>query len=224
MHFETINGRRYAQFETLRHLPGLVHAYTTRPEDVSPRADSLAAERARHRETALTDWGLDPTALHHCIQVHETNIAIVGTATAGGPLPHCDGAATNVGGAALMTFSADCPLVLLYEPQRRVLGMAHASWRCAVAGIVTRLIDLLRARFDCDPADLRAGIGPGAGPCCYDVRDDVYNAAAVLPNRDLLFTRNADRWRFDLWQASRSQLLAEGIPAEQIELAGLCTL
>ena len=36
-----------------------------------------------------------------------------------------------------------------------------------------RLIELHGSAADCQPADILAGIGPSAGPCCYEVKEDV---------------------------------------------------
>ncbi len=47
MDFFTRGDRRYAQFETLAKLPGLRHAFCTRPQDVSPRLDERSAERTQ---------------------------------------------------------------------------------------------------------------------------------------------------------------------------------
>jgi copper oxidase (laccase) domain-containing protein len=78
--------------------------------------------------------------------------------------------------------------------------------------------------FACAPADLLAGIGPSAGPSQYEVRHDVYEAAAALPNRDGLFPRQKERMFFDLWSANRAQLMDSGVRDENIELAGVCTI
>jgi YfiH family protein len=224
MHVTEIQGRRYAQWEHLRHAPGLVHAFSTRPLNVAPRNGEGATEREVHRRMMVTDWGLDPGRLCYCQQVHETRLAVVDEARVAGPLRACDGVVTAAWGRPLMTFSADCPLVLVFDPRRRVLGLVHASWRCTVARLTGRLVELMSARFRCRSADLRAGIGPGAGPCCYEVQRDVYDAAQVLPGREQCFSSRGGRLYFDLWEASRVQLRAAGIPGENIESAGVCTL
>lgn len=224
MHFVERHARRYAQFERLRHAAGLVHAFSTRPANVAPRDGAGAAEREAQRRTMLTDWGFDPSRLYYCLQVHETRLTVVTRDVAAGPLPECDGVVTDQPGVALMTFSADCPLVLVHDSVRRALGLVHASWRCTVAGLPMRLIELMSERFGCRPADLHAGVGPGAGPCCYEVQSDVYEAAVTLPEREPCFARRGGRMYFDLWIANRSLLQAAGVPAAQIELAGVCTL
>jgi polyphenol oxidase len=214
-----LGGRCYLQFERLAEEPGLIHAFCTRPLNVSPRAPQSVYNRA----LMATDLGLAADRLSYCQQIHETNLAIV-TARSAGMLPRCDGAVTAEPGTPLMTFSADCPLVLAYDPAARVLGMVHASWRCTVAGATTRLIDLMVTRFACRPADMLTGIGPGAGPCCYEVGEDVYAAAQNLPARDTLFQERNGRRYFDLWTANQQQLRAGGIAAADIEHAALCTI
>ncbi len=224
IHFVQRNGRRYAQFERLRAAGGLVHAFATRPLDVAPRDGGDAAERAANRRRMPTDWGLDAGRLRYCMQVHQTRLTAVTETVPPGALEGMDGAATALVGVPLMTFSADCPLVLVHDPRRRVVGLAHASWRCTVGGIVGRLIELLRTSFGCDPANLQAAIGPGAGPCCYEVQEDVYAAAAGLDRRADFFPRRAGRMYFDLWGANAAQLAAAGVLPERIETAGVCTI
>lgn len=224
MHFQPIQERRYAQFDRLRHETGLVHAYSTRPANVSPGTGLDNASIARERRTMAMDWGLDPARLRYCQQVRETGLGVIDRPAPGGPLPRCDGVVTALPGLPLITFSADCPLVLLYDPVQRVVGMVHASWRVTVTRATSRLIELMGARFGCRAADLLAGVGPGAGPCCYEVQRDVYEVAGVLEDRDRFFQRRAGRLYFDLWEANRAQLEEAGVPADQIEVASVCTL
>jgi YfiH family protein len=224
MHFLNVGGRRYAQFERLRTAPGLAHAFSTRPLDVSMCDDSRAAECAARRRQMAIDFGFDPGDLHCCVQVHEARVAVVGQTHGVGRLEGHDAVVTDTPGGALMAFSADCPLVLVYDPVCHAVGVAHASWRGTVAAIARKLVETMRRRFGCQPTDLLAGVGPSAGPECYEVRQDVYEAAAGLPNRDRLFTTRDGRLYFDLWEANRSQLQQAGIGPESIETAGICTM
>ncbi len=145
--------------------------------------------------------------------------------------PEADASFTAAAGLGLLAFSADCPLVAVYQPGRAV-GVAHASWRCTTGLIVRRLIERMVGELDCRPGQMWAAISPSAGPCCYEVGEDVYEAAKSLPDRDACFRSAATRRgagssgkrHFDLWQAARQQLLAAGLPPGQIETAGLCTI
>ncbi|MCK4341243.1 MAG: laccase domain-containing protein [Phycisphaerae bacterium] len=221
MHFLHIHQRRYAQFERLRHETGLVHAFSTRPANVGPRNNPHGAAE---RQAMAADLELNAERLCYCEQVHDTKLTIVDADMTAGALPHCDGAATALPGLPLMTFSADCPLILAYDPVRGVVGLAHASWRCTVAQATARLLELMTSQFGCQASDVRAGIGPGAGPCCYEVGRDVYEAARGLADRDSFFERRNGRLYFNLWEANRAQLLTAGVRPEKIETAGICTL
>ncbi len=237
MQFITIATRRYARFERLQHQTELVHAFSIRPLNVAPRPGGDAEQRAANRAQMADDLGLDAGRLCHCQQVHDTTLAVIQEPDFAGALPHCDGVATNLPGVPLMSFSADCPLLLLFDPVHRAVGLVHASWRCTVAQLGPRMVELLRGHFGSRPADLLAGIGPGAGPCCYEVKQDVYTAAAGLPGFESLFVRRArskeddhaaapsgEALYFDLWEANRQQLIAAGLAAESIEVAGVCTM
>ena len=224
MEFFTIGERRYARFERLAREGRLVHAFSTRPHNMAPRLDDRQAERAAARRQMAVDLGLTPDRLTICEQVHDCRVAIVPAEHTGGRLPGTDAAVTVGGGLPLMGFSADCPLILLYDPLRPALGVVHASWRCTVAQLAAQAVETMKREFGCDPANLQAGIGPGAGPCCYEVQADVFEAARDLPDRERLFKRRGGRMYFDLWQANVRQLCDAGLRAEQIEMAGICTM
>ncbi len=224
MHFVRIEDRQYAQFDRLRGATGLVHAFSTRSLDLSLGGNPDEPFRRQRRRVFLEDWGLDAGRLCYCQQIHGRRMAILTRPRPGGRLGRSDSVVTNRLGVPIMTFSADCPLVLIYDPASSVVGLVHASWRCTVAEATRRMVELMASRFACRPAELLAGIGPGAGPCCYQVRQDVYNAAARLAARDRLFQHCAGRMYFDLWEANRVQLLEAGVPEAQIETAGICTM
>lgn len=225
MQFSTYGERRYAHFEQFA-VPGLIHAFTTRPHDVSARADTQSDIRNARRAETLTDFGLDPNRLHYCVQVHEPRVLIVDQKTPAGAHEGYDALITAERGATLMNFSADCPLLLIFDMRKNLIAQAHASWRCTVARIAKLVVEILNARFRSRPADLIAGIGPSAGPCCYEVKDDVRSAAesAGLRDMDEIFPRQHERMCFDLWRANRDQLIETGIESSRIEVAGICTM
>ena len=69
---------------------------------------------------------------------------------------------------ALVVATADCVPVILEG--RGGVGIAHAGWRGAAAGVVAEL------RFAMEGAGIRverAAIGPAIGPCCFEVGPEV---------------------------------------------------
>lgn len=224
MRIRMVGSRRYAQFERLACAPGLVHAFSTRPSDVSARTDARSEQRAERRRQMARDLDLDSDQLTYCVQVHRPGIAIVAAPGDRGRREDTDGLITAMPGTGLMTFSADCPLVLVYDPEARVLGMAHSSWRCTASHMTRQLIEMMRDRLAARPERMLAGVGPSAGPERYEVKGDVYEAMASLPDRDRLFALSDGRMYFDLWEANRAQLEAAGVPPANIEIAGICTM
>ena len=69
----------------------------------------------------------------------------------------------------LLVVAADClpvALVRLDGPQAAI-ALLHVGWRGLLAGIVTAARAALGGRL------VAAAIGPGIGPCCYEVGEDV---------------------------------------------------
>jgi YfiH family protein len=121
--------------------------------------------------------------------------------------------------------SADCPIVLLYDPDRPAIGVVHASWQGTVAHASTQLVCQMQREFGSKSKRLLAGICPSAGPCCYEVGRDVYRVACTrLTDPEPCFAVKGDKYLFDLWTANRQQLVEQGVPAEQIEVAALCSI
>jgi YfiH family protein len=136
-----------------------------------------------------------------------------------------DGLICDFPNVPVMQFSADCPLILAIEPDRRVFGTAHASWRGTVTQIAAELVRMMRVEFGVDPARLRVAICPCAGAEEYEVGEDVYRIAqARLGDVKRFFTVTQGRRFFDMRLANASQLIASGVAAENILSAGASTM
>jgi YfiH family protein len=152
-------------------------------------------------------------------QVHGRDVTVVEATTEA--RPRCDVLVTQSPEKTLMLRYADCTPVLLADPKQRVVAAVHAGWRGSAVRAASAAVEALRDRFGSRPRDLLAGIGPAIGPCCYTVGQDVVEAFADRPG---LFTQfEGGQKRLDLWDANRQALTEAGIPAEQIEVAGICT-
>ncbi len=104
--------------------------------------------------------------------------------------------------------TADCFPVIVEAPG--AVGVVHAGWRGVVAGVATRARDALDALGA--PVE-RAAIGPGIGPCCYEVGPDVSG-----PLGDHLATTTWGTRSVDLAAAVAAQL-----PGIEVWRAGRCT-
>jgi YfiH family protein len=106
---------------------------------------------------------------------------------------------------AALVFVADCLPVALSGPGG--VAMLHCGWRGLAAGIVSRGAEAVGATD--------AALGPGIGPCCYEVGDEVLGAFAALG------PGIAEGRMLDLAEVARRLLERAGV--ERIEAAGLCT-
>ena len=166
------------------------HAFTTRRGGVSSgyleslnialhRGDdqSNVAENYRILGNAL---GFSPEDLVLTRQTHSDIVRRVTKADCLGldhhAYPECDALITNDPGTALVVFTADCTPILLHDPKTGAAGAAHAGWRGTAAGIAGKTARAMAEVFGCDPADIRAAIGPNIGFCCFETDLDVPNA------------------------------------------------
>ena len=186
------------------------------------RGDDRAhvAENVRRLCLAAVDECKDVVSAQ---QVHGAQIARVGQAQRGQVIPDCDGLVTDEPEVVLLLCFADCVPLIVYDPVRHAVGVAHAGWRGTVAGIARSLVRAMVDAFGSRASDLIAGVGPAIGPCCYQVGPEVIaQARAVFGATDGLFPQQADgSYHFDLWRANQQQLAAAGVGT--IEVAGICT-
>lgn len=139
-----------------------------------------------------------------------------------------DGLWTDQPGQGVIGRSADCPLILLGGTDasgRRAVGMAHASWRSTVKGITATLAHQL-TQWGLQPETGHAVICPSAGPCCYEVGEEVRQQAhKALGDRALtFFHREEGRLMMDLWAANSDQLVQAGWEPANIHWSNCCTI
>jgi YfiH family protein len=157
-----------------------------------------------NRERVAAQAGVARQRFAQGRQVHGAQVRRV-TALPHGAPPDADGQATALAGVAPVVLVADClPIALV---AREAVAVLHAGWRGLAGGIVGEGVAALR---ELGAGAFRAAIGPGAGPCCYEVGAEVH---AALGTRG----RTAD-----LKAVAREQLRAAG--AHEVHDVGLCTL
>jgi len=201
-------------------LPGARAAFTTRRGGVSGGAYASLnlgfataddpghqqANRARLAELV----GAPPAGWMY--QVHGDRVDVLEDHAALVERPEIDGRATRLTGVALGALGADCLTVAVAGGG--AVAIAHAGWRGLAAGVLGRTVDRVRALAD-DGAELHAAIGPGAGPCCYEVGPEVHAVFADRPQ-----ARDGDN--LDL-SAIATALLDEA-GADAVHAIGLCTM
>lgn len=86
-----------------------------------------------------------------------------------------DGLVSNYSGITLMSTNADCNLILLYDPVKKVFGNIHAGWRGTFGKIVKNAIIKMKEDFNSNPEDIICCLCPSIRKCHFEVEDDVAN-------------------------------------------------
>jgi YfiH family protein len=120
-----------------------------------------------------------------------------------------DGQATARQDLAPAVLVADClPVAIAGEG---AVAMVHAGWRGLAAEVIEHGVDAVRELGATGP--LTAAIGPGAGPCCYEVGDEVRAAFGLA---------SAGSRTIDLKALARERLAASGV--DEIHDTAVCTI
>jgi YfiH family protein len=208
----------------------------------------LVVENRRLFAEAVT--GDRATPLVTVRQFHSNLIVVAGKEDARRTQPlKADGMLTAEAGLLIGIQTADCIPVLVADRKRKVMGAFHAGWRGTVKRIVELGVGRMRLEFGCDPKDMVAAIGPGVGPCCYAVGEEVltefesqfsyarelfhevYDSDPIRKKYPMLFlTQRAPGHspigpglHLNLVEANRRQLLDAGLKARAIHSVGGCT-
>jgi len=174
---------------------------------------SAAPPEARFRYCSAL--GLQWDAVARVRQVHGTRVLVFDEPWDGRPA-EADGLAA-ARGTALGVAVADCVPVYLVDPVSGAGALVHAGREGTSGNIAGTGVRTLVERFAARPDRICALIGPSAGPCCYEVSDEMALAWECAGG-----TRRGRH--LDLWDTNLRQLTAAGVAARQVEVSGICTI
>lgn len=217
------------KFESFRKYKGIAHFITTKEGWVSGDKSRFtgddALDYAEFRKELAASCELDSGRFVFPRQTHSDHVAVVSSGN-NHTIANTDALITNEPGLFVCVQTADCVPILLYDPQKRVVAAVHAGWRGTVSKIAMKTIRQMTEKFDCQPSDIVAGIGPSIHMHAYEVGPEVVEAvAANFSNSSALLKpslKNGHAY-FDLWEANKTVLEEAGIPEENIEVMGLCS-
>ena len=160
-----------------------------------------------NRRRLCASVGVEPERLALNRQVHG---ATVNRAEPGERTKDGDGLWTDEPGVPMLAFSADClPIAVARVNGSPGLALLHAGRLGLLHGIVQAGASALGGR-------LAAIVGPGIGPCCYEVGEDILAAYRARFGPDVVRGRN-----LDLWTAAERVLHEAGVDA--VERLDVCT-
>jgi YfiH family protein len=174
-----------------------------KPANVHENRRRLCAEVGADPETATMAWQ------HHSADVLKADGR--GVVTPGLEFERCDGLWTDEPDRAVMLLAADClPIAIARANGSPAVAVLHAGWRGLLGGIAESGARALGG------GPLAAAIGPGIGPCCYEVGDEVAAPFRERFGDDVVVGRS-----LDLAEAAERALRTAGCAT--VERVGLCT-
>ena len=158
-------------------------------------------------------------------QIHSAALVY---ADKGGIYPPGDGFFTDTPGVILTVKIADCVPILLSDPNKRLVAALHAGWRGTVAGIARKGVEAL-VSMGADVRDIQVAVGASIRPCCYEVRNDFYDAVieacgeAFAKRFVTLRDRETGTYSADVVGMNLAVLKEAGVREEHITVSPLCT-
>lgn len=232
MPFQESNGLRYYQFDIFPR--SVSQGVFTRRGGVSPAPwDTLnlggsvgddPVRVAQNRIRVFETMGFDPASLHDVWLVHGTDIVY---ADAPRPLDQPSAKAdiimTDNPSVTLYMRFGDCVPILLHDPKRGVICIAHAGWMGTLRGVAQAAVDGMQTRYGCKSSEIIAGIGPSIGVDHYEVGEEVISQFLEKYPADMehIVQSRGGSLFLDLWTSNALQLRRAGV--EHIQISGLCT-
>jgi YfiH family protein len=171
----------------------------------STRDDSEKVDENRRRLCETVGVDSERLALNRQVHAATVNRAEAGERTRDG-----DGLWADEPDVPMLAFSADClPIALARVEGSPGLALLHAGRMGLLEGIVEAGVAALGS-------PIAAIIGPGIGPCCYEVGEDILAAYRARFDPGVIQGRN-----LDLWTAAEDVLREAGV--EAIERVDVCT-
>ncbi|MGI9317127.1 MAG: peptidoglycan editing factor PgeF [bacterium] len=210
----------------LGEIDGICHGFSTRAGGVSigifssmncgPFSGDDMASVTRNR--GLISTKLNGYSLVTNRQVHGNTVRVIGPDDDLEHVKEADGIVTGETGICIGALGADCAPVLFADPEAMIIGVAHAGWQGALAGVTDAVVFAME-QLGARRAAIRCCIGPAIQCQSYEVGEEFKEKIlAVDPGQaERCFTTNSQSGKvhFDLPQYIESRLKASGI--EQIE-------
>lgn len=233
MPFHQLDSIHYYTFDSFDDA-GAIHGVFTRRGGVSPapwaslNVGGLRGDDPKNvyknRVLSFQAFNRAPDSVYDVWQVHSTDVI---TTTGRRPMSvrhrKADAILSDRPEVTLFMRFGDCVPILLFDPFREVIGVAHAGWLGTVNGIVTETIMTMEAVYHSNPKDILAAIGPSIAAHHYEVGPEVVEQVEAAFGHDAkyLLEYTGEAIHLDLWKANHVLLERSGV--RNIENPAICT-
>lgn len=141
-----------------------------------------------------------------------------------------DGIVTNKKNLILSTTNADCILLLLFDPIKKVIANVHSGWRGTLQRISTKAIEKMEKEYNCNPKDIICCICPSIRKCHFEVEKEVKDMfeeefKSIVEKNDIITeTISSKKWTIDTVLINQIILEEKGLKKENIIDSKLCSV
>jgi len=185
--------------------------------NMKPAGASQKTETDKNRSNFFRALSLTDPDFVTAQQIHGNRIAVLNRNNKEKEIKGVDGLVTKERNLFLLVFVADCLPILAFDPDKKIVGIAHAGWRGTLGKIAVNLITTL-TRLGSNAEDILVGFGPAIEFCHYEVGADVaakFNRAGL--GKSVLRSISGKIY-LDLKQANVEQLTNVGISKGNIDI------
>lgn len=228
--YQNKDGIEYIQFKKLLEYPEITHCYTM-------KSNNQLNFQIRDRDF----FNQSCNKIYKCLelknplvvrpyQTHTDNVKVVRKIE---KLEDTDGIITNKKEIALITTSADCISLLLYDPVKKAIGSIHSGWKGTLKGIIVKAIEKMKNEYKSNPEDITCCICPSIRQCCFEVDEDVkdlfYNKYKDLKNIDEIIKlgdkkEDKQKYYIDTVKINIELLKNIGLKEKNIIDSNICTM
>lgn len=227
------NSLSFFEFESFKGL-GVGVRFYTRHGGISPapwsslnQGGTVGDSRenvVENRRRIFEDIARPVDSIFDVWQVHGTNV-ICTSSPRGLAEDHqkADAIFTDSDEITLFMRFADCVPIVLFDPEKKVIGIVHAGWKGTVDSIAVNAIQTAQREYGISPDKLIAGIGPSIGPDHYHVGMEVKEMIEETfgDQSQSVLSTNGSAYSLNLWRANEILLRKAGV--KNIEVAEICT-
>ncbi len=201
------------QCQALLEFPTLKHLFTSRAGDFNLAKHNLTnfPEKSVDKNREILCKNLDLLYSHLVVLPikHTDKILILERDTP--EITESDALITQMINVPILITAADCVPILLYAPEKKVLGLVHAGWRGTAASIVEKTVIAMQEHYLVRPSQIIAAIGPAIGRHKYEVGADVAELLVKACESDSILDTSGSKPKADLKQANQLQLDKAGV-------------
>ncbi len=225
---KTVEDKYFLRFTKLNEFDNLIHFYTKKPFTIGFSADTKEEKDEKFKDLGhKINYNFKKYIL--ALQEHTTNVVKITEENVNDTFTGVDGFITNLKDVALVTTTADCQAILLYDPVKKVIGNIHSGWKGTLNKIIVNAINIMINDYNSNPQDIIACICPSILKCCFEVDEEVVNDFKKnFTNIEEDITLgdikdNKQKYYIDTISLNKKLLSNLGLKAENIITSDICT-